>query len=489
MPVSRGKSGTKATRGRTRTGRGDGKVSKRTTSTSKPGLLLLDRYPSLEPPLASSSFDEELNIGTTSVGAKLGKSSLLILNRKNKLIGSSQQSQSQFSNDDWEQDDGFMFTRSQSSQDPKNNKQLTTPEQQLREEMNILARNDHSPKFDFPVKKKQKQSASKTSQTKGQKQRVRTSNILDDLDNMDIGDVLPQSPDETLPLNDEESSSRLKSNHRRSSYHKRGKRMLSILGFQGVPHQDVPVKEYYKFLGNTPPPDRMRQLLIWCFEKSLETRSRTKSNQSEPQKIAKVVLNEIIEELREKKFSTSWYGSEDNEVFKNVKTLANPMNENNLRAISTYQEKLKELELQKRQWEQSYNRMVKPVRGLPSIDISDDKLDEYVEDRPNYKSIIDNSLLEKIDNTQKDLQHKTNIELPKSIDIIYHSAYKMEKLVQLADTVQSNQLKPKVTSLVKDYMTNNSQIKEPAFYGNSRDILRCITRLECAPEKFVNPTN
>jgi kinetochore protein Mis13/DSN1 len=418
---------------------------------------------------------------------KLGKSSLLILNRKNKLIGSSQQSPSQHSSD-WEQDDGFKFTRSQSSQDPKNNKQLTTPEQQLREEMNALAQNDVSPKFDFPLKKKQKQSSSKTSQTKGQKQRVRTSNILDDLDHMDIGGTLSQSPDETLPLNDEDSSSRPKNNHRRSSYHKRGKRMLSIVGFQGVPHEDVPVNDYYKFLGNTPPPDRMRQLLIWCFEKSLETRTRSKSNQSEPQKIAKVVLNEIIDELREKKFSTSWYGSEDNEVFKNVKTLANPMNENNKRAISTYQEKLKELESQKKEWEQSYNRMVKPVRSLPSVNISNDKLDEYVNDKPNYKSIVDNSLLERIDNTQKHLQHKTDTELPNSIDIIYHSAYKMDKLVQLAETVQCEQLKPKVTSLVKDFMTNTSQVKQTHGYGNSRDILRCITRLECTPEKIVNPT-
>lgn len=167
------------------------------------------------------------------------------------------------------------------------------------------------------------------------------------------------------------SQSKLK---RRSSYHHRGKRLLSIgNGFMGVPHDDIPVSDYYKLLDSSlPEPHRMRQLLIWCFKKRLDQEEQAmRQANAKPSStpvadksvvyIAKVIKEEVLRDLIGGHIETSWYnrphrdgpgvGAESSHT---VKLHPNPLNVATQTNLELYRRKLNQIKHERREWERSY---------------------------------------------------------------------------------------------------------------------------------------
>ena len=427
----------------------------------------------------------------------------------------------------FEEDEGFKFKR---SQETNNIGQVSTPISRLREELigisddelapisfgNGYERKNNKKRYEddddddddigggnalsTPIRSNAKRAKSSTTKTVSNK-RVPVTYIdeysLDDLSKLATS-----------------AKSKLK---RRSSYHNRGKRLLSIgNGFVGVPHDTIPPSDYYKLLDNSlPEPHRMRQLLIWCFKKKLDQEDKEKNDTTSVEdktlmNIAKVIKEEIMTDLVNGEIETSWYNKDnksyrDNVISKNKsishdkgsKLLPNPLNVKTLENIQIYQQKLKELRNEREEWDKSLDKHCKDItlNNFPSIKkdsgiIKEEDGDERVQE------IFKESLLKKIENSIHEVEEIPN-HIENSIDKVFNTAYRLHKGHELIESIQRNQLNGEISSVVKDCVTGremgSAEDKEPetkqkpnqndTFWPVSRspttkELLRGIARLD-----------
>ncbi|GME71649.1 unnamed protein product [Ambrosiozyma monospora] len=192
------------------------------------------------------------------------------------------------------------------------------------------------------------------------------------------------------------SSTKSRTEKRRSSLSNRGKRLSSIgNGFVAEPHHDIPVDQLYKhFEPGLPDPHKMRQLLIWCVKRTtfrdLDPASSVNGNgngkangigkkQKKKKndvalKIAEVIRDDLIRELADGKISTSWWGEQDVDIDNELKQLVNgsqgsqgsssqhhssqtpirikpnPANVENKKYLDQYTAKLAELNKERQMW-------------------------------------------------------------------------------------------------------------------------------------------
>lgn len=401
------------------------------------------------------------------------KSSLLILNRKKKH-GSSQEKKPYVEQSrDWEQDEGFVYSRSQSQT------KISTPEQQLQRTMDLL-KNDNT-----------------TLELNDLKRPLNTTNLLHDLNiskrkSRKISHF-QSSPDTTLPLNDEPRRSSV--HGRRSSYHNRG-RILEIEGYAGELHRDVPVQSYYKSLRGSPA-NQMRQLLIWCFKKQLsENFTNIKHDQDPAKSIAKVILDELIKSLQQKEISTNYHSIDQSQkMFTQIKKVPNPKNEINLQAIVKYKQILADLKSQKQQWLDAYAKLSNPVKSLPKLTELPSDPRHYTQ-TPQYQPIINNTDVTKMDQVLTSTQNTVDTEVPQLMDKFYYTSYKMSKMVELVEDIKTTKLDKSVSNRLTDYIIHDKKQPIPPhlnFFGwsnqnkyNTMDILRAIPKVEYPPEEGLS---
>lgn len=430
-----------------------------------------------------------------------------LLSRKNQLsdLFSSQENFTKNSapkkRHTFEEDGEFVYKRSQSpTQQSRKKRKVNTPVTQLHEEIDLMAREDIDSDSSDDIfnlsRKKNKQ------RVKGQsvKNPTKLRSPLGNGYNSD--DYIEQVSRETLQLHDNEKAV---SNKRRQSYLNRGKRVSSIgNGFVGVPHKEVPVSDYYKLLDTTMPgPDRLRQLLIWNMKKQFEKdeedlKQRESEDQTAPS-IARVIKEEIIRDLTEKKISTSWYDNRNNNIETisgKVVTVPNPLNITNLKNIDIYTKKLKNLRKQKAEWHKVYKQAIRPLETM-KISLSDDKkqLNKYIkEERVGniQPDAIDNSMVETIEANHTEV--KSNItKLEPKVDKLYFTAFQLNRASDLLKSVEQQQLNKKVSQYLQGY-SNKSKVEAykslPSSSGSNnrwsiplknvdtKDLLRAICRLE-----------
>ncbi|CAG8717451.1 10940_t:CDS:2 [Rhizophagus irregularis] len=112
----------------------------------------------------------------------------------------------------------------------------------------------------------------------------------------------PPSKNETevpIPLTETpmiRKNTNIRKQRRRSSLDKRGKRASSIgNGFIAKPHPDISHKEFYRHIQpDLPGPIRLRQLLAWCGQRTLENQ---KSEYENALKIAKILEADILNDI------------------------------------------------------------------------------------------------------------------------------------------------------------------------------------------------
>lgn len=410
----------------------------------------------------------------------------------------------------FEEDDGFIYKRSQTDESA-GKKKISTPILQLNEELKQMSRDsDDLELMDIQPKKGShyNQKGIHSNQPKignHHNQPKKVHNFLDESslqlsspvknnsDDYNYDEYIEEVSHHKITLNEKGRPGQ----KRRSSYHNRGKRVLSIgNGFEGEPHHDVPVSDYYKLLDTSlPEPDRMRQLMVWCFKKKLDQEDKKKSASSEDQtvlNIAKVIKEEILRDLIEKQISISWYSNNtiDDTIPGKEITVPNPLNITNKKNIQLYSGKLKSILREKDQWKRSYERSIKPIRNIQTHEsfnhnVTDDDLQAYLATKGenSYSASIAQDVAA-LTTECETIARTITKTLEPSVDKLYQASYQMDKASEVVDTIHKTKFNHRMSSLLKEYMTRNETVRavtiwpSPASKIDTRSLLRSITRVE-----------
>ncbi|KAF3933142.1 hypothetical protein ABW19_dt0204648 [Dactylella cylindrospora] len=164
--------------------------------------------------------------------------------------------------------------------------------------------------------------------------------------------------------------------HRRSSLGLRGRRASSLTNgcigtrdtyFQrnsvfvqslmqvatAAPHPDVQPKDFFKHLdAEMIETQRMQQLLAWCSKRALsDKRARGRDAQSNARAAARVIEEEILADLTEKKLNVNWWdAAEKTDERQEVPKKPHPRNEDHERKIAALEQQLNELKKEKQAW-------------------------------------------------------------------------------------------------------------------------------------------
>lgn len=298
---------------------------------------------------------------------------------------------------------------------------------------------------------------------------------------------------------------------RRSSYHNRGKRVLSIgNGYMGVPHEDVPTRDFYKLVDSSlPEPQRMRQLLIWCLNRNLDLEEREnktvfESGSTEDQtviNIAKVIKEELLQDLITGNISTSWYNKEDSEegdlnflLLKDV-ILPNPLNISNEENMEIFKKKLNSIIHEKEDWITSYESKIKPLSDLKlKSSFQDEELKDYCATRsrdqntPDFEGLLP-SPGDATESRFKEIIENFGQNLEKSVDLLFSTVHQMTQAKNLIERLIQKNLNPKASALVGNYMLrtqrekndfNNANLSSRKKFITIDELLKGVARIDSA---------
>lgn len=277
---------------------------------------------------------------------------------------------------------------------------------------------------------------------------------------------------------------------RRSSYNNRGKRVSSIgNGYLARPHSEVSPREFYKLLDlSMPEPDRMRQLLSWCFRRSLDNAAPSSSDTAESETahgVAKVIKQELLEDLQAGRISTSWYSidADDSHVVTSKRIVRpNPQNEANRESIEVFRQKLEQLQRERVQWLDAYEALIKDIDSLAikALGTSAQELKAKGGSCLTLDALLAENLLEKMEAAQARVAEDACASLEENVDNLRHLLHKMRQGLGLLERYNAECVKPEVGQLVGNFMTLGEQTKDLKRVS-ARDLLRGISRIEGRP--------
>lgn len=416
----------------------------------------------------------------------------LILHKPNRLTEMIRNNSSQDSSRrrlSFEKDDGFKYKRGLQQSDRRNGamERLEREVRQLEEEYDDL---DGVNSVVVPKKRQQRP---KTAATRGRKpttqKLLRTENLkkqpqlsspirlpkfVTEIPNdFSSDEYVEQVSHERIQLAGPSKRSK-PGNRRRSSYYNRGKRLSSIgNGFEGLPHDDVSPSDYHKLLNSDlPEPQRMRQLLVWTMRKRLQEEDQRTSNDDQTVvNIAKVIKDEVLQQLVLGEINVNWYNrGDDNEDIPEI-TLPNPLNIQNEKNLATFKNKLQDLINEQQQWRTSYQKAIAPLEQSKIKD-TDVALDPST--ASTYDStVLEGTLLDDLEKFSHEISsHQVAHEVEAAVDKLYHNSYRLDRALELVGKLQHQQFNPQLSQLLKKYM---SKPTNPA--PTTKQLLRGLTRI------------
>jgi len=158
---------------------------------------------------------------------------------------------------------------------------------------------------------------------------------------------------------------------RRSSMNLRGKRKSSAYGgLCPPPLPNTRSSSFYRFIEfEQPEPIKMKQLLLWCAERTIQEQKNDNKNISSnsksgntnqnniPKSISdkvKEIQEELMEELMSNKIEISWYNREKSPDEQECLKGKNKVNIDNEKKLIEFQEKLEKLKKEKNEWALNY---------------------------------------------------------------------------------------------------------------------------------------
>ncbi|KAI5961172.1 uncharacterized protein KGF55_004097 [Candida pseudojiufengensis] len=383
-------------------------------------------------------------------------------NRLSSLFSSQTESQSPrqttFSSDDTDDDD--LFNPKETSSKSKRRK-LSTPITQFNHiDSDLDNELDNSSDDIFAAQAPKKKS--KLNRKKASKPQNHETNQL----RSPLQDNNEQELEPFRKLNHEnnhsQSLSQSRSQSRRSSYYNRGRRVSSIGGFDGEPHQEVPSTSYHKYIDNSvPESDRMRQLLIWNLKADLDIYEKEmKSKQAEFQmedhtvfNISRTIKEELISSLKDYSISIDW---KDGDVNNSDILLPNPQNQTNLENIRIYSDKIEKLKREKIEWEEAYKKQGLPINDLNHhAKIDDVKVEQFSANLENQYYVLHESLKKTVP----------------CVDKLYFSSYQMESATKLIE-LEKDQISKKVSNHINKFPITK---QEPS---TTKNLLKAICKLK-----------
>ncbi|KAJ3177273.1 hypothetical protein HDU87_004524 [Geranomyces variabilis] len=145
---------------------------------------------------------------------------------------------------------------------------------------------------------------------------------------------------------------------RRSSLGLRGKRTSTAHnGLCPPPHETIDPKSYYRHIdADLSDPIRMRQLLVWCAQKSIGPEDSMGSAKPLDPRLAQILIDaqkEVITGLTSKEINTSWYhrpADPSEHVETPQKRLPHPQNIANAKKLAEYNSELDRLSREEDRW-------------------------------------------------------------------------------------------------------------------------------------------
>ncbi|KAF2088045.1 hypothetical protein K490DRAFT_56609 [Saccharata proteae CBS 121410] len=142
--------------------------------------------------------------------------------------------------------------------------------------------------------------------------------------------------------------------HRRSSTGLRGRRASSLIDSgtsNAVPHEEVPIDDFYKHIEQSlPEPRRMKQLLTWCGTRVLPPKPSGDVKDSNAIMAARAIQQELLNDFATRSEMSDWFSREDAAPTVLVKK-PNPRNEQMAAKVEELEQEVKRLQQERRAWE------------------------------------------------------------------------------------------------------------------------------------------
>ncbi|KAK1836265.1 Mis12-Mtw1 protein family-domain-containing protein [Podospora conica] len=174
------------------------------------------------------------------------------------------------------------------------------------------------------------------------------------------------------------------SGSRRSSLGMRGRRASSLIdnGHNALPHREVDPSEFYKHIEaeGLSEPRRMKQLLIWCGERSLSEKPPHGSHGSSAVLGARAIQDQLLKDFGSRSEFSDWFSREE-EPKRPVVLKPNPRNIEHDAKIAELEARIERLKEEKRAWQ----ALGKPLPEVEPL---------YPDDDPRKAPLPDESLLD-----------------------------------------------------------------------------------------------
>ncbi|KAK0741156.1 Mis12-Mtw1 protein family-domain-containing protein [Schizothecium vesticola] len=171
---------------------------------------------------------------------------------------------------------------------------------------------------------------------------------------------------------------------RRSSLGMRGRRASSLIdnGHNALPHREVDPSEFYKHIEaeGLSEPRRMKQLLIWCGERSLSEKPPHGSHGSSAVLGARAIQDQLLKDFGSRSEFSDWFSREE-EPKRPVVLRPNPRNIEHDAKIAELEARIERLKEEKRAWQ----ALGKPLPEVEPL---------YPDDDPRKAPLPDESLLD-----------------------------------------------------------------------------------------------
>ncbi|KAK9450074.1 Mis12-Mtw1 protein family-domain-containing protein [Limtongia smithiae] len=257
---------------------------------------------------------------------------------------------------------------------------------------------------------------------------------------------------------------------RRSSLGMRGKRASSLSkGLVAVPHSDIETAEFYKHLdSDLPDPHRMKQLLVWCANRSMAHMKQADKKKQPAASIARIITEELVKDLTDGKISTSWWNRpNDNSCPKKP----NPLNVANSAKIDEFKTRLERLRTEKKTWADAENDMKPILPPLSNVDVTL-LLPKEASFLSRYESA---SLADESTPKLAAIQRQTK-EVELSVDTLRHDLYQVKSVSASAANYADQVLKDVSKSL--EQIRSTTQKIGGTDGLEIRDVLRTLSKVD-----------
>ncbi|KAI0879024.1 Mis12-Mtw1 protein family-domain-containing protein [Hypoxylon argillaceum] len=307
-----------------------------------------------------------------------------------------------------------------------------------------------------PVPTKATSSAPKSRQVEEERE-IETVSTPMDIDKVQRIEEVAEGQKIALPFSDtpvinRNKEMRKKTGNRRSSVGMRGRRASSLMnsGHSAIPHREVDASEFYKHIESEglTEPRRMKQLLIWCGERSLSEKPPLGSLNSNAILGARAIQDQLLKEFSSRSEFSDWFAREEVPEAPRPPPIMkpNPRNIEHDEHIAALEERIKRLKVEKKKW-QSLQQQAPEMpslfdpsapqlaQNLPNTLLLDPEEAQMLASLSGPSGAVLNSLIPKTQSRLQDLQKSLEFKMDRLEDNVHRVEQRMETAGRQADKV------------------------------------------------------